>query len=54
MLKLIRNYFELGEAFCTNNVGQHEKIVELQEKEQLHLVNQLTRKHLQFRTSILM
>lgn len=58
MIKLIRNHFEDKKTFLDQdgNIvdwGYLTKLNNLQEKEGLHIANKLTRKHLQFRNSVM-
>lgn len=57
MLKLIRNHFEAKEVFLYKDdeikFVYVKKLAELQEETGLHLANRLTKKHIQFRNSIM-
>lgn len=57
MIKLIRNHFQLKETFLYKdeeiNWKYVKRLAELQEDLGLHLANRLTKKHIQFRNSIM-
>lgn len=58
MIKLIRNHFEDKKDFLDQdknkvNWGFLTKLNDMQEKEGLHVANKLTRKHLEFRNSVM-
>lgn len=57
MLKLIRNHFQLKEIFLYKNEQTMweyvKKLSNLQEEIGLYLANRLTKKHIEFRNSII-